>query len=82
MWFVKVNIALKKGVLDAQGKAVHQALLSMGFDEVKEVRIGKRIELCIDGNSKEEVEKRVQESCKRLLANPVIENFEYEIEEQ
>lgn len=80
MWLVKINIELKKGVLDAQGKTTHQALLSLGFHGVKEVRIGKLIELQIEGGSKEAVEIQVKDMCQRLLANPVIEDFEYEIE--
>lgn len=81
MWDVKINVRFKKGVLDAQGKTTHQALLSLGFNDVKEARVGKLIELQIEGNSKENIEKQVQEMCQRLLANPVIEDFEYEIEE-
>ena len=82
MWFVKVNVGLKKGVLDAQGKATHQALLSLGFSNVKEVGVGKLIELQVEGNSKEEIETQVRDMCKKLLSNPVIEDFKYEIEEQ
>ncbi len=82
MWFVKVNVGLKKGVLDAQGKATHQALLSLGFSNVKEVGVGKLIELQVEGNSKEEIEKQVRDMCKKLLSNPVIEDFKYDIEEQ
>jgi len=82
MWFVKVNVGLKKGVLDAQGKATYQALLSLGFSNVKEVGVGKLIELQVEGNSKEEIETQVRDMCKKLLSNPVIEDFKYEIEEQ
>jgi len=82
MWFVKVNVGLKKGVLDAQGKATHQALLSLGFSNVKDVGVGKLIELQVEGNSKEEIETQVRDMCKKLLSNPVIEDFKYEIEEQ
>jgi len=55
MWSVKIEIKLKKGVLDAQGKTTHNALLSLGFNEVKEVRIGKLIELKIEGHTKEKI---------------------------
>jgi phosphoribosylformylglycinamidine synthase len=79
MWLVKINIRLKKGVLDAQGKTTQQALLALGFHEVKEVRIGKLIELEMDGSSPEEVEKEVKEMAQKLLTNPVIEDFDYEI---
>ncbi len=73
---VIVNIQLKQGVLDPQGKAVHHALSSLSFDEVKSVRIGKQIVLNVDGNDKEEVKKRVKMMSEELLANTVIEDFE------
>lgn len=81
MWEVNIEIGLKKGVLDAQGKATQQALLSLGFNEVKEVRVGKLIELKIEGNSREQIGKQVNDMCKKLLANPVIEDYSYKIEE-
>jgi phosphoribosylformylglycinamidine synthase len=80
MWLVRINVELKKGVLDAQGKATHQALLSLGFCHVKEVRVGKMIELKIEGRSQEDIELQVKDMCKKLLANPVIEDFKYTIE--
>ncbi len=76
----KVYVTLKKGVLDPQGKAVMGALNSMSFEEVKDVRIGKFMELEISAKSKEEEEKRLKEMCERLLANTVIENYRIEIE--
>jgi len=82
MWAVKVNIELKKGVLDAQGKTTHKALHSLGFHNIREVRLGKLIELQVEGISRKEVEKQVKDMCLKLLANPVIEDFKYEIEEQ
>ncbi len=81
IWNVRIKITLKKGVLDAQGKATYKALLALGFPKVQEVRIGKLIELKIEGASLNEVEVQVQEMCQRLLANPVIEEFVYEVEE-
>jgi phosphoribosylformylglycinamidine synthase len=81
MWSVSIDIGLKKGVLDAQGKATHQALLSLGFTDVKEVRVGKLIEIKVEGESREEINKQVKEMCKKLLANPVIEDYSYKIEE-
>ena len=76
----KVYVTLKKGVLDPQGKAVMGALKTMTFDEVKDVRIGKFMEIEIDGASREKEEARLQEMCERLLANTVIENYAVEIE--
>ncbi len=73
---VIVNIQLKKGVLDPQGKAVLHALNSLSFNEVEDVRIGKQIILNIDGKNKEEIKKRVRQMSEELLANTVIEDFE------
>ncbi|HAO92694.1 MAG: phosphoribosylformylglycinamidine synthase [Deltaproteobacteria bacterium GWC2_56_8] len=76
----KVYVTLKKGVLDPQGKAVMGALKTMSFDEVRDVRIGKFMEIEIDGASIEKEEARLREMCERLLANTVIENYRIEIE--
>lgn len=78
---VAVNIHLKKGVLDPQGKAVLNALNSLGFDEVKDVRVGKQILIDIDTNNKEEAIKKAKKMADELLANPVIENYEIEVKE-
>ncbi len=77
---VVVNVSLKEGVLDPQGKAVHHALGSLGFNEVKDVRIGKRIVLDIEGNDKKDIENRVKSMCEELLANTVIEDYFIEVE--
>lgn len=73
---VIVNVKLKNGVLDSQGKAVKHALNSLGFDEVGNVRIGKQIVLDIEGDDKEKIKADTQKMCEELLANPVIEDFE------
>lgn len=75
---VIVNIQLKNGVLDPQGKAVHHALSSLKFNEVNEVRIGKQIILDIDENDKIKAEQRVTTMCDELLANTVIEDYTIE----
>ena len=75
---VIVNIQLKEGVLDPQGKAVHHALSSLKFNEVNEVRIGKQIILDVEGADKEAVTERVKVMCEELLANTVIENYTIE----
>ena len=80
MWSVKIFVNLKKGVLDAQGAATKNALESLGFEEVKDVRIGKCINIKIEGKTKETISQKVEEMCKKLLANPIIEDFTYEIE--
>tara|TARA_Y100001936_G_scaffold180618_1_gene177537 strand:+ start:596 stop:829 length:234 start_codon:yes stop_codon:yes gene_type:complete len=73
---IKVVVTLKNGVLDPQGKAIQQTLNGMGFSSVNEVRQGKYFE--VDINEKDEVKakNKVEDMCKRLLANLVIENFE------
>ena len=71
----RVTITLKSGVLDPQGRAIHHALTGLGFAGVRDVRAGKLIELDLD----EEVPReQVEEMCRRLLANTVIENFRIE----
>ena len=76
----KVFVTLKKGVLDPQGKAVGEALASMGYSEVKGLRIGKFIEVELDTSSKEDAGKRLKEMCEKLLANTVVEDYRVEIE--
>lgn len=75
-----IDIQLKSGVLDPQGKAVHHALSSLGFDEVKDARIGKQIILELAGSNPAEEEKRVAQMCEELLANTVIEDYAIKIE--
>ena len=72
---ISVVITLKKDVLDPQGKVIHQALDGMGFTSVNEVRQGKYFEIEIKENEKNKAEEKVQEMCKKLLANLVIEDF-------
>ena len=78
---VAVNVHLKKGVLDPQGKAVLHALETLGFKDVKDVRVGKQIIIDIDTENKEKAVKEAEEMAKELLANPVIENYEIEVKE-
>ncbi len=74
-----VNVYLKEGVLDPQGKAVHHALGALGFDSVENVRIGKQIILDLKAESMREAEKEVEKMCETLLANTVIEDYSIEI---
>lgn len=78
----KVYVRLKKGVLDPQGITVKQALQAMGYRTVKDVRVGKLIELDLDGKTKSLLQKEVKEMGEKLLSNPIIESFEYELEER
>lgn len=77
---VKVYVRLKKGILDPQGKAIENALPSLGFKNVGGVRVGKYIELNVDGADEKRVKTQVEEMCARILANPVIEDYTYRIE--
>ena len=72
---ISVIITLKKDVLDPQGKVIHQTLNGMGFDDINEVRQGKYFEINIKENDKKNAEKKVEEMCKKLLANLVIEDY-------
>lgn len=75
----KVYVTLKKSVLDPQGKTVKHGLESLGFEGVEDVRVGKYLVLKLEGESKEEVEKKLKSMCEELLVNLVIEDYEYEI---
>ena len=75
----RVVVTLKRSVLDPQGQAVTRALGSLGFSEVKDVRLGKIIELDIDARDAAQAKERVEQMCEKLLANTVIE--EYRVEE-
>jgi len=76
-----VYVTLKKGVLDPQGKAVVGALKSFSFSGVKELRIGKFIEIDMDGSDKAKAEAEVKKMCEVLLANTVIEDYKVEIKD-
>jgi phosphoribosylformylglycinamidine synthase len=78
---VKIFVSLKDGVLDPQGKALERSLHTLGYGEVQEVRMGKYLELSVDAISREAAETRVREMCDKLLTNPVIEHYRYEIQE-
>ena len=75
---VIVNVQLKNGVLDPQGKAVHHALSSLKFRGVQDVRIGKQIILELEKTNQEEARKDVTKMCEELLANTVIEDYTIE----
>ena len=75
----RVHVTLKKGVLDPQGDAVRHALGSLGFEGVRDVRVGKVIELQLEETDAEAARARVTKMCEQLLANTVIENFAIEL---
>ena len=70
-----VTVTLKKDVLDPQGKVIHQTLDGMGFDDLNEVRQGKYFEIDTKENDPKKAKDKVEEMCKKLLANLVIENY-------
>tara|TARA_A100001011_G_scaffold29938_1_gene28965 strand:- start:208 stop:450 length:243 start_codon:yes stop_codon:yes gene_type:complete len=72
---ISVVITLKKDVLDPQGKVIHQTLDGMGFDDVNEVRQGKYFEIDTKEDDPKKAKNKVEEMCKKLLANLVIENY-------
>ena len=74
-----VCITLKPGLLDAQGKTVKSALESLGFKGVQDVRIGKYIELELNGTKAAAAKRAVERMCKKLLANPVVETYRIEV---
>jgi len=75
----KVHVTLKSGVLDPQGKAIQQALENLGFSGINGVRQGKFIELDLAETDKAKAESSVDEMCKKLLANTVIESYRIEV---
>ena len=72
---ISVIITLKKDVLDPQGKVIHQTLDGMGFQDINEVRQGKYFEIDTKENDNDKAKAKVEEMCKKLLANLVIENY-------
>ena len=76
----KIFVTLKKSVLDPQGVAVKSALETMGYKGVLDVRLGKYLEVRMNGQDRTSAEKELKEMCDKLLANPVIEEYRYEIQ--
>jgi phosphoribosylformylglycinamidine synthase PurS subunit len=77
---VKVFVTPRKDILDPQGRAVEQSLKSLGFKNVSDVRIGKYITLNVEASSLEEARAEAARMCEQLLANPVIEDYRFEVE--
>ncbi|MBN35580.1 MAG: phosphoribosylformylglycinamidine synthase [Rhodospirillaceae bacterium] len=75
----RVHITLKHGVLDPQGKAIHNALGSLGFDGVDDVRQGKVIDLELTETDEASARAQIEQMCEKLLANIVIENYAIEL---
>lgn len=77
---IKVFVTPRKGILDPQGRATESALRSLGFDDVNSVRIGRYIVLDIDAPTKAAAEEVAKKMCDQLLANPLIEDYRFEVE--
>jgi phosphoribosylformylglycinamidine synthase len=80
MYKATISITLRPSILDPEGKTVHHALTNLGYDAVERVRMGKRAEVWIDADTEAEARRVATESCEKLLANPVTENFEITLE--
>ncbi|AEF95897.1 phosphoribosylformylglycinamidine synthase subunit PurS [Methanotorris igneus] len=80
MYKAIVTIKLKKGVLNPEGRTILRALNFLGYNEVKDAKTFKSIELLIEGDDEEKIKEKVDEMCRKLLANPVIHDYEIKLE--
>ena len=80
MYLAKITITLRKSILDPQGKAIHHALQSLQMKEVQDVRIGKFVEMKIDSTEEARARQVTEEACRKLLANPVMEDYAFSME--
>lgn len=80
MFLAKIYITLKPGVNDPQGLTIRGGLHQLGFDSVEDVRAGKYMEVRLDERDREKAGQRVTQMCDQLLANPIIEEFRFELE--
>lgn len=81
MYKATINVTLKKSVLDPQGKTVLHALSTLGFQDAKDLRVGKYFELTVDVPDRARARDQVREMCDKLLINPVIEEYSFDLEE-
>lgn len=78
-WLARIHVTLKPVVLDPQGDAVLTGLHQLGFSQVSAVRVGKYLEVTIQAQSQEDAAAQTRQMCERLLANPVIERYDFDI---
>jgi phosphoribosylformylglycinamidine synthase len=78
---VKVIVTPRQGILDPQGRATEGALRSLGFRDVKAVHVGRYVRLEIDAGTKAEAAERARQMCEQLLANPLVEDYRFEVED-
>ena len=76
----EINVMPLKALLDPQGKAVSASMINVGLSEIENVRIGKHITLEIEAKNKEEATSKVEEACKKMLCNQIMESFEFTLE--
>jgi len=81
MFRVKIYIRLKEGVADPQGATIKHALDSLGYQGITKVKTGKYLQIQLNIQEKKKIKQQIEDMCKKILVNPVIENYEYEIEE-
>ncbi|GAF67549.1 unnamed protein product [marine sediment metagenome] len=81
MYLAKIYVTLKPTVNDPQGLTVKGGLRTLGFDNIQSVRVGKYMEVHLEEKDGSKAEEEVREMCRKLLANPVIEDFRFELEE-
>ncbi len=81
MFKAKVLIKRRPSILDPQGKAVEKGAMHLGLTNIKDTRIGKFIEFTVDTNNKQAAEKEVNDYCYKLLANPIMEDYEFTLED-
>jgi phosphoribosylformylglycinamidine synthase len=81
VWLAQAHVCLKPGINDPQGQVIKEALHNLGFADVAGVRVGKYMEIRIEENGLREAEEQVEKMCRMLLANPVMENFEFQVSE-
>ena len=82
MFEAKVTIGLKKGISDPEGANTLKALHLLGFNTVKEAKTIRTVDLLIDGKNKDEIKKKAEQMCQRLLTNPVIHTYKIEVVEK
>lgn len=80
MYLAKIRVTIRQSILDPQGRAVEHGINSLGFDKVKNVRIGKYIEMQVHVDDKHDANRIADEVCRKLLANPVMEDYSYNLE--
>lgn len=77
----RIDVMLKPGISDVQGQVVERSLPAMGWENVSEVRVGKHLELVVEGASLDALKQQVEAMCERFLTNPVIESYAVELEQ-